>query len=87
VGVGFLVHSMKACSESRDTAPPILNCGAGWRWVVSITPWLFSPPGKELCYVWAEVGPIIDLDVLGKGKNFLLLLGFEPRSVRRAERE
>jgi hypothetical protein len=58
---------MKAFSESRDIAPPILNCGAGWRRVVSITLWLFFPPGKKLRYVWAKEGPITDLDFLEKG--------------------
>ena len=36
--------------------------------MVSITLWLFFSPGKELGYIWAEVGPVTDLGVSEKGK-------------------
>jgi len=84
-GEVYLVRSMKAFSDSRGIAPPILNRGACWRWVVSITLWLFFPSreGTPVRMGWG--GPHNRSGRFGEEKNFLILLGFEPRTVWRTE--
>jgi len=36
-------YAMKACKAYRGTAPPILNLGTWWKWVVNIMPHLPYP--------------------------------------------
>jgi len=47
------VRAVEAYTRSRYTAAFIRELGIRWRWVGSLTPWLFYVWGKSLCTHWA----------------------------------
>jgi len=49
--------------RKQSTAPPILNLGVRWRWVVSSTPRPFYPLGKNCRYS-------LDSTIGGNTSNF-----------------
>jgi hypothetical protein len=64
---------------SGDTAPRILDIGIRWMWVVSITPWLLYPQGKNPWYPLDRRlgGPQTRFGRRGEDKNSQLLAGLE----------
>jgi hypothetical protein len=75
---------MKACWESGDIAPRILDLGTRRRWVVSFTPRPLYLPVKELLYpLDRRLGGLQSRSGRGgEEKNSQLLSGLEPPMIQ-----
>jgi len=79
----FLVRTMKACRGNGSIAPFILKLGTKWRWMVNFTLRLLYPWGKTLVLIGCLAGRALKpVWTFSDFKNFLLLLGFEPRIIQ-----
>ena len=78
------ILSTKAHRGSRGRAPPNLNLGMRWKWVVNFTNRPLHPLGKSLGSYWTvrQVGSRAYLDVIEEGKTLFTLSEFELRTVQ-----